>query len=374
MVRLARLRYLSRMRYKAVLDFDHESTERLGILLVNSGTPDSPRTGDVRRFLARLLGDPRVVELPRALWLPLLHGVILRTRPFRSARKYRRIWTRQGSPLLLHTARLRDRLTQELSKRVIAPTVVEYGMLYANPTVPAALERLRAAGARRILVLPMFAQYSGASTAPVFDQVTAELRRWRWVPELRIVNEYHEHPGYIAALAASIREHWQQQGQTEHLLMSYHGIPEKYFRQGDPYFCKCQKTSRLLADELNLPDGDWTVSFQSKYGPGLWLKPYTEDVLAAMPARGIRSVTVVCPGFAVDCLETLEEIDMENRERFLEAGGTTFQYVPALNARPDHAIALADLIAQHVQGWTAVQVEWLSRAAVTPDSSPPRTG
>ncbi len=374
MVRRACLRYRSRMRYKGLAGFDHEATERLGILLVNSGTPDSPRIGDVRRFLARLLGDPRVVELPRALWLPLLHGVILQTRPFRSSRKYRRIWTESGSPLLLHTARLRDRLTHELATRVLAPTVVEYGMLYAKPTVPTALERLRAAGARRILVLPMFAQYSGASTAPVFDQVMSELGRWRWVPELRIVNEYHEHPGYIAALAASVREHWQRHGQTEHLLMSYHGIPEKYFRKGDPYFCKCQKTSRLLADELNLPDGTWTVAFQSKYGPGLWLKPYTEDVLVAMPARGIRSVTVVCPGFAVDCLETLEEVDIENRARFLAAGGTDFQYVPALNARAEHAVALADLIAQHVQGWTAVQVDWLSRTAVAPDSSSPRRG
>jgi ferrochelatase len=360
------------MRYLGTADFQHESTERLGVLLVNSGTPDSPDTADVRRFLAALLGDPRVVELPRLLWLPVLHGIILRTRPWRSARKYRRIWTEQGSPLLVHTARLRDRLMQELSQRVIAPIVVEVGMLYARPSVPDALRRLREAGARRLLVVPMFPQYSCASTAPVIDQVTAELQRWRWVPELRFINDYHEHPGYIAALAASIQEHWAQRGRTEHLLMSFHGIPEKYFRQGDPYFCKSQKTARLLAEELNLPDGTWSVSFQSRYGPGQWLKPYTDVVLEGMPARGLRSVSVICPGFSADCLETLEEIAIENRERFLGAGGTRFEYIPALNAREDHAVMLADLIAQHLQGWAAVPVSWLSQSAVPSDpSSPP---
>jgi ferrochelatase len=357
------------MRYIGISDFNHESTERLGLLLVNSGTPDSPRTRDVRRFLGRLLGDPRVVELPRLLWLPLLHGIILRTRPFRSARKYRSIWTADGSPLLLHMAQLREQLAAELSKRVIAPIAVEVGMLYANPSVPHALKRLRDAGATRILALPLFPQYSGAATAPVFDQVTAELRRWRWVPELRFVNEYHEAPGYIGALAASVREHWQVHGQTEHLLMSFHGIPEKYFRKGDPYFCKCHKTARLLAEELNLPEGSWAVSFQSKYGPGLWLKPYTDEVLEALPTRGVRDVTVVCPGFSVDCLETLEEIAMENRERFLEAGGTRFEYVPALNSRRDHAIALADLVSQHMAGWTNAPASWLSGSTVAPDAA-----
>lgn len=354
------------MRYLGTPDFNHESTERLGVLLVNSGTPNSPSIRDVRRFLGRLLGDPRVVELPRLLWLPLLHGIILRTRPFRSARKYRSIWTADGSPLLLHMSQLRLQLAAELSKRVIAPIAVEIGMLYANPSVPQALSRLRAAGATRMLVLPLFPQYSGAATAPVFDQVAAELRRWRWVPELRFINEYHEAPGYIGALAASVREHWQVHGQTEHLLLSFHGIPEKYFRKGDPYFCKCHKTARLLAEELNMPEGSWTVSFQSKYGPGLWLKPYTDEVLEALPTRGVRDVTVVCPGFSVDCLETLEEIAIENRERFLEAGGTRFEYVPALNSRRDHATALADLVSQHVAGWTPAPVSWMTNPAVAP--------
>ncbi|MCU0760048.1 MAG: ferrochelatase [Steroidobacteraceae bacterium] len=353
------------MRYLSSSKYDHDTPERIGVLLVNSGTPDSTSTADVRRFLGRLLGDPRVVELPRVLWLPLLHGIILRTRPFRSARKYRSIWTDQGSPLLAYSAQLRERLAARLGERVIAPIAVEMGMLYASPSVPEALGRLRDAGAQRILVVPMFPQYCGVTTGAVHDQVTDELSRWRWLPELRFVSEYHEHTGYIEALRASVADHWALNGRTEHLLLSFHGIPDKYFRRGDPYYCKCQKTARLLADELNLPEGSWSLSFQSRYGPGKWLRPYTDEVLEAMPKRGIRSVTVACPGFAVDCLETLEEVDIEYRERFLAAGGTNFQYVPALNAHPSHATALADLVVRHLQGWTPVNVGWLGVPAAT---------
>ncbi len=352
------------VRYLDTPNFNHDATEKLGVLLVNSGTPDSPSTRDVRRFLARLLGDPRVVEAPRAFWLPLLHGVILRTRPFRSARKYRSIWTEQGSPLMRYSLELRAALQAELAHRVIAPIQIEVGMLYANPSVPAALARLREADCRRILVVPMFPQYCGASTAPVFDQVTRELQRWRWVPELRFVSDYHDHPGYIAALRNSVREHWERHGRTQHLLMSFHGIPERYFRKGDPYFCRSQRTARLLADELNLGADEWSVAFQSKYGPGAWLKPYCDEVIEAMPSRGVRSVAVICPGFSADCLETVEEIDIENRERFLHAGGERFDYIPALNARPDHSRAIADLVAQHLQGWAANNVSWLNAAAI----------
>ena len=353
------------MRYSGSSEFVHGGSEKLGVLLVNSGTPDSPGTRDVRRFLGRLLGDPRVVEVPRAFWLPLLHGVILRTRPFRSARKYRSIWTDAGSPLLVHSQALVEALRKELSRRVLAPIAVEIGMLYANPTVPNALAKLRAEGCARVLVVPMFPQYCGASTGGVFDQVTRELRRWRWVPELRFVHEYHDHPGYVAALTASVRAHWAESGRTRHLLISFHGIPENYFRKGDPYFCKCQKTARLLADELELRDHGWSMSFHSKYGPGAWLKPYTEDVLKELPKRGVRDVTVVCPGFAADCLETLEEIDIENRERFIAAGGERFEYVAALNARPEQTQAMADLIAQHLQGWATANLSWLAAPVAT---------
>jgi ferrochelatase len=344
------------MRYISSPDFHRDGAERIGILLVNSGTPDSAEPRDVRKFLARFLSDPRVVELPRALWLPILHGLILPFRPRQSARKYRKIWSAYGSPLLDLSERLRSELISTLAQRMLAPLSVELGMLYGNPTVPEALTKLRESGAQRILVVPVFPQYCGATTGAVYDQVNGELRRWRWLPELRFVAEYNDQPGYIEALRASVAQHWDAHGKTRHLLMSFHGIPERYFHQGDPYFCKCQKTARLLADELMLRDTEWSVSFQSRFGPTGWLKPYTSTVLSEMPARGIRDVTVVCPGFAVDCLETLEEIDVENRDLFMRSGGERFQYVPALNARAEHARFLADLIAQHCQGWTHVEL------------------
>ena len=339
------------MRYVSSPDFHRDSAERIGILLVNSGTPSAPEPWAVRRFLARMLSDPRVVELPRALWLPILHGFILPFRPARVAHKYRRIWSQAGSPLLDFSEQLRAALTGTLAQRMLAPFSAELGMLYGEPAVPQALARLRESGAQRILVLPLFPQYCGATTGAAYDRVTAELRRWRWLPELRFVAEYHDQPEYIDALRTSVLEHWQAHGRTRHLLISFHGIPERNFHSGDPYFCKCQKTARLLAEELMLRDGEWSVSFQSRFGPAGWLKPYTSEVLAQLPGRGVRDVTVICPGFAADCLETLEEIAIENRDRFLRAGGQHFEYVPALNARPEHARFLAAHIARHCQGW-----------------------
>ncbi len=344
------------MRYLSSPDFRHDGAERIGVLLANSGTPESPSVHDVRRFLARFLGDPRVIELPRALWLPILHGLILRTRPRRSARKYGRIWTPEGSPLAIFSRELRTRLTSTLAERVLAPFSLELGMLYSPPSIAEALQRLRDVGAQRILVVPLFPQYCGASTGAVYDQVSRELERWRWLPELRFVAGYHDYPDYIDALRVSVQEHWQRHGRTAHLLVSFHGVPERYFHEGDPYYCKCQKTARLLADELMLKEGEWSVSFQSRVGPAKWLQPYTSDVVAQLPARGVNSITVICPGFALDCLETLEEINIEYRERFHKTGGGTFEYVPALNARIEHARFLANLIAQHCQGWTHVEL------------------
>lgn len=340
------------MRYINSPDFRHDHAERIGVLLVNSGTPASPRPADVRRFLRGLLSDPRVVELPRALWWPILYGLILPFRPGRVARKYRKIWTPEGSPLVVFSNRLRSDLATTLAQRILAPLSVEFAMLYAQPTVSEALGRLRESGAQRVLVVPHFPQYCAATTGAVYDAVSAELRRWRWLPELRYVAEYHDHPSYIEALRASVVQQWEAQGRTQHLVMSFHGIPENFFHNGDPYFYKCRQTARLLADELNLRDEDWTVSFHSKFGPGAWLRPYTIELMASLPARGIHEVSVVCPGFAVDCLETLEEIAMENRAQFLASGGRKFLYVPALNDRPEHSRFLADLIAQHCAGWT----------------------
>ena len=339
------------------------NTERIGILLVNSGTPEAPEPAAVRAFLARFLADRRIVDLPRVLWLPVLYGVILPWRPARVASKYRRIWSESGSPLRDLTLKLRAELAGVLAQRMLAPLQVEVGMLYSAPEVRLALERLRSGGAQRLLVLPLFPQYSGTTTGAAFDQVTATLRAMSWLPDLQLVADYHDHPGYIEALRASIAAHWDAHGRTPHLLISFHGIPERYCVQGDPYHKRCHTTARLLADELLLREGEWSVSFQSRFGPAAWLSPYTQQLLAGMPGRGVREVSVVCPGFAVDCLETLEEIAIENRAVFLQAGGQRFEYVPALNAGAAHAQCLAALVAQRCQGWTEGLREHLPGAA-----------
>ncbi len=319
---------------------------KTGVLLVNSGTPASLATGDVRAFLAGLLGDRRVVEIPRLLWWPILHGIILRVRPAASAKKYAAIWTPQGSPLAVESEGLRRGLEESLAARGIP---VRLAMLYTGgATVPEAIAALRAAGADDILVIPMFPQYCGATTGAVFDQVSAALGRERHVPGVRFLSDYHDHAGYIDALAASVVDHRREAGVTQHLLMSFHGVPERFVTAGDPYRDQCHATARQVARKLELADGEWSVSFQSRFGRARWLQPYTIEVLAAMPARGIKSVSVMCPGFAADCLETLEEIGMENRDAFLGAGGETYHYIPALNARPDHVAALRALVTNEV--------------------------
>ena len=315
-----------------------------GILLVNSGTPAAADPGAVRAFLARFLADRRVVDLPRAVWLPLLYGVILPLRPRRVAARYRRIWGAAGSPLRELTAQLRAALAAALTQASAAPPPVEVGMLYSAPELRDALGRLRARGVLRLIVLPMFPQRCGATTGAVSDHLEAELQHSGYAPALRFINDYHAEPGYIAALCASVAAHWSARGRTAQLLMSFHGIPERYVRHGDPYYDQCHESAALLARALGLGEREWSVSFQSRFGPAGWLKPYTSAVLAALPARGVREVTVVCPGFAVDCLETLEEIAIENRAIFLRAGGQRYEYVPALNSSAAHVSFLAELV------------------------------
>ena len=313
----------------------------LGVLTVNTGTPDAPRAREVRQFLGRFLADPRVVELPRALWLPLLHGVILPLRSPRSARNYRRVWMDDGSPLAVYSRQLRSALEIELEALRPGAVAIESAFLYSEPLLRAALLKLRAAGARRIVVLPLFPQCSGTTTGPVYDQVGAGVSDWRALPDLRLICDYHDDPGYITALADSVREHWQQHGRTAQLLMSFHGIPQRCVDRGDQYQQQCRQTASLLAAALELNAADWSLSFQSRFGKARWLGPATDRVLAELPGRGVRALTVICPGFAVDCLETLEEIAVEGRAIYLHAGGDQFQYVPALNDRGDHARALA---------------------------------
>lgn len=328
--------------------YRHGTPARLGVLLANLGTPDGPDPGSVRRFLAQFLWDPRVVEAPRWLWWLALHGVILRIRPSKSAHAYRQIWTSQGSPLFIHSTALTDRVADVLRTRLNA--VVALGMSYGSPSIPDALERLRAEGVRRLIVLPLYPQYSGSTTASVFDRVARQLQRWRWVPELRFIGSYHDDAGYIDAIADTVERHWLAH-QKEHLLFSFHGVPKRYLLAGDPYHCQCMKTARLVAQRLSLDDKEWSVSFQSQVGREEWLRPYTDEQLLEYAKNGPKRVTIVCPGFATDCLETLEEIALRNREAFLAAGGEAYDYVPALNAEESHVALLANLIARHAQGW-----------------------
>ena len=326
---------------------DDTTPPAAGLLLINLGSPDAPERGAVKRYLRQFLSDPRVVETPRWLWWPILNGVILNLRPQRSAAAYRRIWKPEGSPLLLHTHAMAEGLQARLGDRV----QVEMAMRYGNPSIPAGLEKLRDAGCERILVFPLYPQYSATTTASAFDAVTEALRRWRWIPELRLIAHYYDHPDYIAALAAAVRDHQAQHGKPDRLLISFHGIPQRYADQGDPYPHQCRATAEALAATMELEPGQWEMSYQSRMGREPWLTPATADRLAALPGEGVRSVQVICPGFAADCLETLEEIAMENRDRFLAAGGETFGYIPCLNESPAHLDALAALARQHLGGW-----------------------
>jgi ferrochelatase len=313
-----------------------------GVLLVNSGTPASLATGDVRAFLAGLLGDPRVVEIPRLLWWPILHGIILRVRPRASAKKYALIWTAEGSPLAVQSEALRRGLEEALRAAGIP---VALAMLYTGgATVAQAIDSLRARGVDEIAVVPMFPQYCGATSGAVFDQVSAALRQLRQVPALRFIAEYHADAAYIEALARSVEDHHQLHGREQHLLMSFHGIPERFVALGDPYRAQCERTAALLAQKLELGKDEWSVTFQSRFGRARWLQPYTIEAVAALARRGVQDLAVICPGFAADCLETLEEIGMENRDAFRAAGGKQYRYIPALNARADHVAALRAVI------------------------------
>lgn len=339
------------MRFKGTPGFTHEQADHIGILLTNLGTPDAPTSGAVRRYLGEFLADPRIVELPRWIWRLVLHGIILRVRPPRVAKAYASVWSEAGSPLMAFTRRQAQALQPQLDALFRQPVSVAIGMRYGNPSLATGLAELKAAGARRILVLPLYPQYSATTTASTFDAIADELKSWRWLPELHMLNSYHDHPDYIDALCTSIQQFQKEHGQPQRLLFSFHGLPKRYLLAGDPYFCQCHKTARLVAEQLGLPNTAWQVTFQSRFGREEWLQPYTDMTLKALPDEGIRHVQVISPGFASDCLETLEEIDMQNREFFLEAGGEKFDYIPALNDRPEHIRFLAELIAEQTAAW-----------------------
>ncbi len=330
--------------------FSHGQAPVTGILLCNLGTPDAPTAAAVRRYLREFLSDPRVVEIPRAIWLPLLHGIILPLRSGKSAAKYATIWTPEGSPLKVYTERQANLLQEQLSARGHR-VVVRYAMRYGNPSMASQLDALKDAGATRILVLSAYPQYSATTTASVIDAVNTWVTRTRLVPELRFVNRYHDDAGYIEALARRVETHWREHGKPDHLVMSFHGVPERTLMRGDPYHCECHKTGRLLATRLGLAKTDYTVSFQSRFGKAKWLEPYTEPTLQALAQRGVGRVDVVCPGFTSDCLETIEEIGMEGKEAFLMAGGREYHAIACLNDQPAWITALADIAQQHMGGW-----------------------
>ncbi|MFO1506601.1 MAG: ferrochelatase [Lysobacterales bacterium] len=331
---------------------DSPSTPRIaGVVLLNLGTPDAPTKPALKRYLGEFLSDPRIIEGPAWWRWILLHGVILRLRPVRSARLYARIWDNRGSPLLFNTEDLARNLESALHARRSGPIVVRAAMRYGSPSLAAVLRGLAAMDLQRLLVLPLFPQYSATTTASGLDALAAELARWRRLPEVRTIGGYHDDPRYIEALARRVEAHWQREGRAEKLLLSFHGIPERYVRAGDPYFHQCHATARLLRERLGVDPDTVTVAFQSRVGRAKWLRPYTDETLARWVGEGVRAVQVLCPGFAVDCLETLEEVALRYREQFLTAGGERFEYIPALNAGLDHAALLADLVLRHASGW-----------------------
>lgn len=339
------------MRYLGQTDYDHASTHRIGVVLVNLGTPAAPDTGSVRRYLREFLSDPRVVEVPRWLWKLILEGVILRIRPRRSAHAYQQVWTEQGSPLMTISRELSSAVQARLDAVAPGRYLAALAMRYGQPAIEPVLQELRARGARRFVILPLYPQYSATTTGAVYDALAAAWTRWRAVPDHHFVSAYWQQPAYIEALADSVRRHWAEHGRGEKLLMSFHGIPQRYFDNGDPYHCHCHGTAARLASTLGLSTGDWQLSFQSRVGREPWLKPYTDETVKALAQSGIRRLDVICPGFSVDCLETLEEIQGENAEFFAEAGGESLRYIPCLNAEATHAELLTDLALRCSSGW-----------------------
>ncbi len=328
-------------------DFKHDSESCTGVLVTNLGTPDAPTPSALRRYLGEFLADPRVVEVPRVIWWFVLHGFILRTRPKRSAAAYKKIWTESGSPLLTISKRQAAGIQKYLDEHTTDKFHVKLAMRYGKPSIQSGLKKLQQANAKKIILMPLYPQYSASTTASTFDAVVDVLKTWRDIPELHLVKHYHDMPDYIDALAESINEHWQQNYRAEKLLFSFHGIPKAYFDAGDPYYCECRKTARLVAEKLNLNEEEWILTFQSRFGPKEWLKPYTDVTLKELASTGTKNVYIICPGFSADCLETLEEINIRYRDLFLQAGGEKFTYIPALNDRPSHIHALANIILKH---------------------------
>ena len=332
------------MKYIGQTDYDHEgASPRQGILLCNLGTPDAPRPAELRRYLKEFLSDPRVVEIPRLLWWMILNLIILRIRPRRSAKLYQSVWTEAGSPLMLYSQGQVAAVKQRLAEKYGDIPVV-LGMRYGNPSMASAIKQLTDQNVRDIIVLPLYPQDAGATTGSTFDAIAKTFTKLRWVPELQFINGYHKSEGYLDALCTTIKRHIEQHGQPDKFVFSYHGTPERYLKNGDPYHCFCHQTTRLVREKLGFDESQVMTTFQSRFGREPWLQPYTDKTLEQLPEDGVKHVVVICPGFSSDCLETIEEINMEARESFIESGGEHFHYIPCLNDDPVHIDALVSIL------------------------------
>ncbi|WP_373975373.1 ferrochelatase [Chitinibacter sp. SCUT-21] len=338
-------------RYYAEPQFEHRSPSRIGILLVNLGSPDAPTAKAVRPYLKQFLSDPRVVEIPRPIWWVILNGIILNIRPKKSAAKYASIWTKDGSPLRVWTDKLTKLVKGTLGDRYRGEISVDYAMRYGNPSIESQILKFKAQNCQHLLVVPLYPQYAASTTASVFDEVSRVLQKTRFQPTLRMAPPFYDEDFYIQALAQSVRDHWQINGRADHLLMSFHGVPKYTLDKGDPYFCHAQKTGRLLGEALALEKGEYTVAFQSRFGKAEWLKPYTSEVLHKLPTQNVKTLDVICPGFVADCLETLEEIALEGRDDFIAAGGRSYRYISCLNDKSIWISGFSDFIEHELTGW-----------------------
>jgi ferrochelatase len=345
-------------------NFTHGQASTIGVLLVNLGSPSAPTPAAVRRFLAEFLSDTRMIEIPMLLWKPILHGIILRVRPKQSAEGYKQVWTENGSPLTSLSHSVAKKCEAELAKRYPNTCLyVRSAMRYGDPSLKDALLDFQQKNVRQLLIVPMFPQYSAVTAASVFDKISETLTRCRWLPDLYFLQHYASHPQYINAISQSISDYWQQHGRSEKLLLSFHGLPERNLKLGDPYYCYCHKTARLVKESLSLSDEEAKLVFQSRFGKAKWLQPYCEQTLVELAQQGVKTIDVVCPGFAVECLETLEEIAIRYQETFIEAGGERLRYIPALNDSSAQIDLYTSLIEQNIG-------HWLAAPANTPETAP----
>jgi ferrochelatase len=350
---------------KGTENFEHGRAPKVGVLLCNLGTPKAPTAAAVKKYLAEFLSDNRVVELSKLLWLPILHGIILNTRPRKSAKAYKSIWTDNGSPLLVFSKGILHKLQKQLEAPDDNNLIFSLGMRYGEPSIQTAMNDLQKQNVRKILILPLYPQYASATTASVYDAVFDYFKTQRWIPELRFASDYHDNPLYISAIAKSIRRAWKSGNKGQHLLFSFHGIPKDTFLAGDPYHCQCHATARMVAEELGLVDLEWTLTFQSRFGPKRWLEPYTDKTLEKLGATGIKTIDIVCPGFSVDCLETLEEISILNQNLFRSYGGEKINYISALNDSSEQIDLISNILERHLSGWDKPPDKTLLEKSVT---------